>query len=142
MPSKYLDQGRNVPAVYWSRTSALLYFQALIFLKCLIWVEAVVQTCSWGPVTLLKKRLWHRCFPVNFVKFLRTPFFIEHLLLILLFEAPVIIISSLKVQREYVPHLKRFFFNLLCFNKLQRTLFLMFYFWLIESYYYKTQILI
>ena len=29
--------------------------------------------------TLLKKRLWHRYFPVDFVKFLRTPFFIEHL---------------------------------------------------------------
>ena len=26
------------------------------------------------PATLLKKRLWHRCFPVNFVKFLRSPF--------------------------------------------------------------------
>ena len=26
------------------------------------------------PATLLKKRLWHRCFPVNFVKFLRAPF--------------------------------------------------------------------
>ena len=26
------------------------------------------------PSTLLKKRLWHRCFPVNFAKFLRTPF--------------------------------------------------------------------
>ena len=26
-----------------------------------------------GPATLLKKRLWHRCFPVNFAKFLRTP---------------------------------------------------------------------
>ena len=26
------------------------------------------------PATLLKKRLWHRCFPVDFVKFLRTPF--------------------------------------------------------------------
>ena len=26
------------------------------------------------PTTLLKRRLWHRCFPVNFVKFLRTPF--------------------------------------------------------------------
>ena len=26
------------------------------------------------PTTLLKKRLWHRCFPVNFVKFLRTTF--------------------------------------------------------------------
>ena len=24
--------------------------------------------------TLLKKRLWRRCFPVNFAKFLRTPF--------------------------------------------------------------------
>ena len=36
------------------------------------------------PTTLLKKRLWHRCFPVNFVKFLRTPFFIEHLWWLLL----------------------------------------------------------
>ena len=26
------------------------------------------------PATLLKKRLWYRCFPVNFAKFLRTPF--------------------------------------------------------------------
>ena len=26
------------------------------------------------PVTLLKKSLWHRCFPVDFVKFLRTSF--------------------------------------------------------------------
>ena len=27
----------------------------------------------------LWKRLCHRCFPVNFVRFLRTPFFREHL---------------------------------------------------------------
>ena len=26
------------------------------------------------PATLLKKRLWHRCFPVNFAKFLKTSF--------------------------------------------------------------------
>ena len=26
------------------------------------------------PATLLKKRLWNRCFPMNFAKFLRTPF--------------------------------------------------------------------
>ena len=26
------------------------------------------------PATLLKKRLWHRCFPVNFVKLLRALF--------------------------------------------------------------------
>ena len=34
--------------------------------------------------TLLKKRLWHSCFPVNFTKFLRTPFIIEHLWWLLL----------------------------------------------------------
>ena len=27
---------------------------------------------------LLKKRFWHKCFPVKFANFLRTPFFIEH----------------------------------------------------------------
>ena len=26
------------------------------------------------PATLLKKKLWHRCFLVNFVRFLRAPF--------------------------------------------------------------------
>ena len=26
------------------------------------------------PATFIKKRLWHRCFPVNFAKFLRTLF--------------------------------------------------------------------
>ena len=31
-----------------------------------------------------KKRLWHSCFPVNFAKFVRTPFFIEHVLWLLL----------------------------------------------------------
>ena len=36
------------------------------------------------PATLLIKRQWHRCFPANFVKFLRTPFFIEHLWWLLL----------------------------------------------------------
>ena len=33
--------------------------------------------------TLLKKSLWHRCFAVNFAKFLRTPFFTEHRRLLL-----------------------------------------------------------
>ena len=28
--------------------------------------------------SLLKKRLWHRCFPVNFSKCLRTPWLIEY----------------------------------------------------------------
>ena len=29
---------------------------------------------SLRPAILLKKSLWHRCFPVNFAKFLRVPF--------------------------------------------------------------------
>ena len=29
--------------------------------------------------------IWHRCFPLNFVKFLRTPFFTEHLRWLLLY---------------------------------------------------------
>ena len=33
------------------------------------------KVASLSPATLLKKRLWHRCFPVNFSKFLRTPFY-------------------------------------------------------------------
>ena len=36
------------------------------------------------PATLLKIRLWHKCFPVNFAKFLRIPFITEHLWWLLL----------------------------------------------------------
>ena len=32
------------------------------------------------PCNFIKKRLQHRCFPVNLTKFLRSAFFIEHLL--------------------------------------------------------------
>ena len=62
--------------------------------------EAVVKSCSvkkafleilqnslenaCARVSFLKKRLWHRCFPVNFAKFLRTSFLIEHLRWLLL----------------------------------------------------------
>ena len=33
-----------------------------------------LQALGLRPATLFKKRLWHRCFPVNFAKFLRTSF--------------------------------------------------------------------
>ena len=42
------------------------------------------KIAGFRPATLLKKTLWHRCFPVNFEKFLRTPFFAEHLRWLLL----------------------------------------------------------
>ena len=46
--------------------------------------------------TLLKKRPWHRCFPVKIAKFLRTPSFTEHrwrLLLKVIFPQMLVIIN-------------------------------------------------
>ena len=45
------------------------------------------------PATLLKMRFWHRCFPVNFVKFLRISYFTEHLWWLLL--------TFCKIYRKY-----------------------------------------
>ena len=39
-------------------------YQGLLFIK----------VASLRPVTLLKMRLWHRCFPVDFAKFLKNTF--------------------------------------------------------------------
>ena len=33
----------------------------------------LIKLQTW-PATLLKKGLWHKCFPVNFARFLSTPF--------------------------------------------------------------------
>ena len=48
--------------------------------------DQAIDQCmnAYRSATLLKKRLWHRCFPVNFMKFRRTPFYIEHLWWLLL----------------------------------------------------------
>ena len=56
--------------------SLLLLLLKLILVNLYKTFNQKYYTCAWGlrPATLLKKRLWHRCFPVNFVKFLRTPF--------------------------------------------------------------------
>ena len=45
------------------------------------------------PTISLKKRLRHRCFAVNFAKFLRPPFFTEHLWWLLL----AVLLESKKV---------------------------------------------
>ena len=37
------------------------------------------EVAGFRPTALLKKSLWHRCFPVNVADFLRTPFLMEHL---------------------------------------------------------------
>ena len=46
------------------------------------------KVAAFRTATLLKKRLWHKCFPVNFAKFLRTPFFTGHLWWLLLCLLP------------------------------------------------------
>ena len=72
-----------------------MYFQGLVFFRSShrrCFIEKVVKNFSkftgkdlyqslffnkvagLRPGTLLKKRLWQRCFPVNFEKFLRAPF--------------------------------------------------------------------
>ena len=40
------------------------------------------------PANLLKKRLWHRCFPMDFAKFLRTLLLTEQLRWLLLYVGP------------------------------------------------------
>ena len=45
-----------------------------MFCKKGVFVNFAKFTGGLRPATLLKKRHWHRCFPVNFAKFPRTPF--------------------------------------------------------------------
>ena len=67
---------------------------------CSVFTEAFVRKCSVKKVFLvtaqnsqentctsvsfLKKRLWYRCFLGDFLKFLKTPFFADHLRWLLL----------------------------------------------------------
>ena len=53
------------------------------------------------PATLLIKSLWHRCFPVNFAKFVRTLFFAEHLRTT----------ASVLCQRQFESHQLKFVQN-------------------------------
>ena len=62
--------------------------------------------------TLLKKRLWHRCFPVNFVKLLRTPLSTEHLRWLLLY------FSSILLSQSFV-HVRSFLVLLININQLR-----------------------
>ena len=52
--------------------------------KLQIWATLKGAALKKLQATLLKKKLWLRYFPVNFAKFLRTPFFTEHIWRLLL----------------------------------------------------------
>ena len=54
--------------------------------------------------TLLKKRLWHRCILVNFAKYLRAAFFIEHLRWVILSQN---LVKKLLVSNDQHDPLQR-----------------------------------
>ena len=73
------------------------------------------KIASLRPATLLKKRLWHRCFPVNFAKFLRTPFLTEHLRCLLLNITRNGLVNSFivfKKNSKYIFYITLFDFSL------------------------------
>ena len=47
--------------------------------KHLCWSLFFNKVAGVRPESILKKRLQHRCFPLNLVKFLKNSFFKEHL---------------------------------------------------------------
>ena len=57
-----------------------------------------LQALCLRPATLLKNRPWHWCFPVNFTKFLRTLFYIEHLCWLLLH---ILCLHFLRINHNY-----------------------------------------
>ena len=64
------------------------------------------NTCA--RVSFLIKRLWHRFFPVNFVKFLWTPFLTEHLRTTASAHTKLITIAAMKIiitSNEWVEFL-------------------------------------
>ena len=72
--------------VYFSRSSRPEVFCKKSALENFAQENTLVRVSFFlRPATLLKKRLWHRCFPRNFTKILKTPSSTEHLRWLLLF---------------------------------------------------------
>ena len=73
--------------LYTSRSSRLqMFFKIGVLKNCanftgkhLCWSLFLKNSCSLKACNFIIKRLQHRCFPVRFTKFLKTPSFIEHL---------------------------------------------------------------
>ena len=61
----------------------------------------LIKLQAW-PATLSKKNLWHRCFPVNFAKFPRTPFF---------YRTPQVDASKIIVLKKIRDSLTNFTFS-------------------------------
>ena len=71
-PQKKLTFQKNPPGVLWKKV--FLEISQNFTGKHLCESLFFNKVAGLGPSTLFKKSLWHRCFPVNFEKFLKTPF--------------------------------------------------------------------
>ena len=60
------NKKKYLPVSKLSTSSILLLLLKLNLVNLYKTVNQKYYTCAWG--------VWHRCFPVNFVKYLRTPF--------------------------------------------------------------------
>ena len=70
-------------------------------------------------VTLLKKRFWYRCFPVNFSKFLKTPSIAEHLRWLILkipVNQPIFMEELVDLQLYYSRTFSQGVFKHMCFR--------------------------
>ena len=80
------------------RRSRLEALQNTVFLE--ISPNSQENTCARVSATLLKKRIWHSCFPMNLTKFLITPFLTEHLWSVIQFILHVGVLSTFMNQKH------------------------------------------
>ena len=57
----------------WSKVRCKIYWKKMKYGRTTDYILRIKSISKWNPATLLKKRLSHRCFPVSFAKFLKTP---------------------------------------------------------------------
>ena len=67
------------------------------------------QSCRSGGLLQRPEKLLHRCFPVNIVKFLRPPFFTEHLGWLLFYYLIPSRSVTFLARRNYLIQLDLFF---------------------------------
>ena len=68
------------PEIFCEKMNVLQHLQENTCVRFSFLIKLQAEACR----TLLKKRLWRSCSPVNFPNFLRTAVFIEHFWLLLL----------------------------------------------------------
>ena len=112
MKKKYITANRNSRSEVFCKKDVLRNF-AKFTRKHLCQRLFFNNVAGLRRASLLKKGLWHRCFPVYFAKFLRIPFLKEHLRWLLLSQITCFCqISNTKFN----------YFKTLCFQEEKRNI--------------------